>query len=75
MCVAWFDLASWTPRGRRVIQNKYFSLLPHAKQLLLVTFCNVTVGSRASFWTHTQTDKGKNRQTEGQTDVRVEMSI
>ena len=32
------------PRGLKVTQNAYFSLLTHTKQLLLVTFCHPTAG-------------------------------
>ena len=32
------------PEGLRVTQNAYFSLLTHTKQLLLVTFCDMTAG-------------------------------
>ena len=32
------------PRVLRVTQNAYFSLLKHTKQLLLVTFCDLTAG-------------------------------
>ena len=42
------------PRGRRVTQNAYFSLLTHTKQLLVVTFCDPTAGFGASFQTHEQ---------------------
>ena len=42
--------------------------MTHTKQLLLVTFCYTTAGIGANFWTH-------GRQTEGQTDVEVEVVI
>ena len=32
------------PRSLRVIQNAYFSLLTHTKQLLAVSFCDDTAG-------------------------------
>ena len=32
------------PKGMRVTQNTYFSLLRHIKQLLFVTILNTTVG-------------------------------
>ena len=43
--------------GLRVIQNAYFSLLTHTKQLLLVTFCDTIAGIGVSFLTHTWTDR------------------
>ena len=46
--------------------------MTHAKQLLLVTFCDTTAGIGATFQTHTQTD---GRRTEGQTDMEVEIVI
>ena len=55
------------PRGLRVTQNAYFSLLTHTKKLSLVTFCDTIVGIGASFWTHGWTD------TEGWTDMEVEI--
>ena len=58
-------------KGLGVIHNAYFSLLKHTKQHLLVTFCDTTSRYEVSFWTHTQT----NRQTDGQTDVEVEIVI
>ena len=56
------------PRGLRVTQTTYFSLLTHAKQLSLVTFCETTAGI------------GKNEsvtdlRTEGQADVKSEIVI
>ena len=41
--------------GLRVTQNAYFSLMTHAKQLLLVTFFDTTVGIGASFRTDART--------------------
>ena len=59
--------------GLRVTQDAYFSLLTHAKQLLLVTFSKTTAGNGASFRTHgRRTEDGR---TEGQTDVEVEIVI
>ena len=64
------------PRGLRVTQNAYFSLLTLTKKLLLVTFCDPTAETGVSF----RTD-GRNRQrngtngTDGQTDVKVEIVI
>ena len=52
--------------GLRVIQNAYFSLLTHTKQLLLVTLCDTTAENEASFWTHERT----NGMTNGWTDRR-----
>ena len=43
--------------GMRVTKNAYFSLLTHAKQLLLVKFFDTTAGIRASFWTHEWMDR------------------
>ena len=64
-----WQLSHW---GLRVTQDAYFSLLTHAKQLLLVTFCKNTAGNGANFWTHGQqmdgrTDGGR---TDGRTDRR-----
>ena len=56
------------PRGLRVTQNAYFSLLTHTKKLLLVTFCDPTAETGASF----RTD---GHGMEGQTDVEVEIVI
>ena len=43
--------------GLRVTQeDAYFSLMTHIKQLLLVTFCDMSAGSGVSF----QTDGGQN---------------
>ena len=59
------------PRGLVVTKNVYFSLLSHTKQLLLVTFCDMTAGIGASFQTQRQTE----RQTDGQIDMEVEIVI
>ena len=61
-------------RGLRVTQDAYFSLLTHAKQLLLVTFCKNTAGNGASFQTHGRRTADI-RKAEGQTDVEVERVI
>ena len=53
------------PRGLRVTQNAYFSLLTHTKKLLLVTFCDPTAETKVSFWTD-----GGLTEAEGQTDVK-----
>ena len=52
------------PRGLRVTQTTYFSFLTHAKQLLLVTFCETTVGN----WKNESVTYGR---TYGQTDGRT----
>ena len=52
-------------------QDVYFTLLTHAKQLLLVTFFHTTAGNGASFRTHERNDGT----TDGQTDVEVEIVI
>ena len=56
------------PRNLRVTQNEYFSLLTHTKELLLVTFCDLTSETGVSFRTDGQTE-------EGQTDVEGEILI
>ena len=56
--------------GLRMTQNAYSSLMAHAKQLLLVTFCDTTAGIGASFRTDT-----RRTAAEGQTDVEVEIVI
>ena len=48
-----------------------FLLLTHTKQLLIVTFCEMTAGYGASFQTHKRT----HGHTEGQTDLEVEIVI
>ena len=71
-----YTLASpWQQRsdlGLRETQNAYFSLMTHTKQLLLVIFCYTTAGIGATFRTQGQRTDG---QTEGQTDVEVEIVI
>ena len=59
------------PRGLRVTQNAYFSLLTHTKKLLLVTFCDPTAETGVSFRTHERKQNG----TDGETDVIVEIVI
>ena len=66
MCVAWFDLILWTPRGLRITQKEYFTLLNHTKKLLLVIFYGTTEENGASSWTHKRT----NGQADGWTDRR-----
>ena len=56
------------PVSLRVTQNAYLSLLTHAKQLLLVTFCDLTAGilkRDGLTWTPPK----------GRTDVKVEIVI
>ena len=48
--------------------HRYFSLLTHTKQLLLVKFCDTTAGIGASFRTHSRTDETTDGQTEGWID-------
>ena len=55
------------PRGLKVAQIAYFSLLTQTKQFLLVTLCDTNAGIAASFRTHTRMD--------GQTDLEVEIVI
>ena len=68
-CNAWISASPclMDPRGLRVTQNAYFSLLTHTKKLLLVTFCYTPAGIGASFRTHGTTD--------GQTDMKGEIVI
>ena len=56
-------------RGLMVTQGVYFSLLTHSQKLLLVTFHNTIAEIGDSFWKH------RRRNTEGQTDVTVEIVI
>ena len=65
----------WSDWGLRVIQNAYFSLITHTKQLLLVTFCYTTAGIGASFQTHAFGRTEEEEEDEGQTDMEVEMVI
>ena len=51
------------PRGLKVTQNAYFSLLTHTKKLLLVTLCDTTAEIEVIFG-HMEPDG----QTDGQTD-------
>ena len=60
------------PKGLRVTQSAYISLLSHTMQLLFVTFCDTTADNGASFQTHERT----NGRTDGQTEeVKVEIGI
>ena len=54
-------------RDLKMTKNAYFSLLTHTKQLLLVTFCNITAGIGASFSDTQKVDE--------QTDVEVAIVI
>ena len=70
----------WSHRGLRLTQHAYFSLSTHTKQLLLVTFCDMLAGIEVIFWadvTGTGTTDGRyrNGQTDGQTNVEVEIVI
>ena len=60
------------PRGLRVTQTTYFSLLTHAKQLSIVTFCDTTaeIGKNGNV-TYRCTDG----HTKEQTDVKSEIVI
>ena len=55
------------PRGLKVPQITYFSLLTHAKHLSLVTFCETTAGIGKKW--------KRDGHTEGQTDVKSEIVI
>ena len=52
-----------------MIKNAYFSHLTHAKHLLLVAFCDKTVGNGLNCWTHRRMDGT----ADGQTDVEVKI--
>ena len=52
-------------RVLRVTQTTYFSLLTHAKQLSLVTFCETTAGIGKN-------ENVTDRQTDGRTDGRTD---
>ena len=62
-------LWQWSNWGLRMTQNAYFLLITHTKQVLLVTFCDLTAGIGVSFRTDARTA------AEGQTDVEVEIVI
>ena len=56
------------PRGLRVTQTTYFSLLAHAKQLVIVTLCDTIAGiGKIGSVAYVR--------TEGQTDVKSEIVI
>ena len=63
------------PRGLRVTQTTYFSLLTHTKQLSLVTFCETTAGIGKKRKCDGRTDVHTDGRTEGQTDVKSEIVI
>ena len=54
------------PRGLKVTQTTYFSLLTHAKHLSLVTFCETTAGIGKKW----KCDVRTYVRTEGQTDLK-----
>ena len=58
-----------------MIQDAYFSLLTHNKQLLLVTFCDTLEGIEVSFWRDGNTEPEREQERDGQTDVEVEIVI
>ena len=49
------------PRGLRVIQNAYISLMTHTKRLSLVIYCDTSAGIRASGMTNGWTEPGTPR--------------
>ena len=51
------------PKGLKVTQYAYFSLLTHTKELLLVTFCDMTAGLEKMKVTYGRTYVWKDRQT------------
>ena len=60
------------PKGLKVTQTTYFSLLTHAKHLSLVTFCETTAGiGKNGSVTYRQADG----RTERQTDMKSEIVI
>ena len=67
----YYSRQQWSDWGLRVTQNACFLLMTHNKQLLLVTVCDTTARTGASF----RTDTRKHGRTEGQTDVEVEIII
>ena len=72
--IAWISASPclMDPRGLRVTQNAYFSLLTHTKKLLSVTFCDPTTKTGVSV--RTRGTDGRNG-TDGQTDVKVEIVV
>ena len=64
------------PRGLRVTQTTYFSLLTHAKQLSFVTLCDTTAGiGKNGSVTYVRLYRRTEGRTEGQTDVKSEIVI
>ena len=59
------------PRGLRVTQNAYFSFLTHTKQQILVTFCDTSVKTGASFQTRRMSVTMTDGRTDWQTDLEV----
>ena len=53
------------PKGLRVTQNAYFSLIRHTKQLLSVTFCDATAGIGISKVRQTADDRWTTDRLEG----------
>ena len=64
-----WGLNVWEPMQT---QTTYSSLLTHAKQLLLVTFCETSAGNKKN---ESVTDVRTYGRTEGQTDVKSEIVI
>ena len=65
---------SW---GLRLTQTTYLSLLTHAKQLSLVTFCDTAagIGKKWNCDILGRTDGRTDGRTEGQTHVKFEMDL
>ena len=62
--------------GLRLTQNAHFSLMTHTKQVLLVSFCDITAGIKASFQTQDAHTHGlTDGRTERQSDVEDEIVI
>ena len=61
--------------GLGVTLNAYFLLIAHTKQLLLVTFCDLSARVGVSFRTHGRTADSGRTAAEGQTDVEVKIVI
>ena len=69
MCTSALPWRQQSDLGLRVIQDAYFSLLIHNKQLLLVTFCDTLAGIEVRFG-HTELEPRSDRQNHGWTDRR-----
>ena len=63
------------PKGLRVTQNAYFSLLTHTEQLLLVTYCDPTAGIVKWDGMGQQQTVNIRPLLQGWTDVKVEIVI